>query len=105
MFDGYIRDHASWTPRAPAVIGPARAARRVPVSWAHIEAGNHANLCTRVAARHGLSISLTTVDAMQGFSLSVAAWSVGAAVGAGIYLEELPQVMEAHSDGVLGCTP
>ena len=26
MFDGYIRDHALWTPRAPAVVGPARTA-------------------------------------------------------------------------------
>ena len=25
MFDGYIRDHALWTPRAPAVVTPSRA--------------------------------------------------------------------------------
>ena len=33
MFDGYVRDHAAWTPRAPAVVTPARA-----VSYAEFNA-------------------------------------------------------------------
>ena len=33
MFDGFIRDHACWTPRAPAVILPGR-----QVSYAQFDA-------------------------------------------------------------------
>jgi non-ribosomal peptide synthetase component E (peptide arylation enzyme) len=33
MFDGWIRDFARWTPRAPAVVGPSRA-----MSYAELDA-------------------------------------------------------------------
>src|SRR5690349_5905395 len=50
MFDGWIRDHASWTPRAPAVVTPGRVQTYAGfdadidrIGAALIEAGIHRN--------------------------------------------------------------
>lgn len=60
MFDGYIRDHARWTPRAPAVITAARAR-----SYAELDAD--VDRCAAALADLGLApdavVSIAVVDA------------------------------------------
>ena len=60
MFDGYIRDHARWTPRAPAVITAARAR-----SYAELDAD--VDRCAAALAELGLApdavVSIAVADA------------------------------------------
>lgn len=54
MFDGYIRDHASWTPRAPAVVTAARIA-----SYAELDAD--VDRCGQAFLRLGVTSSTGVV--------------------------------------------
>ena len=85
--------------------GTTRAPRRVAMSWRRIEAGNHCNLRSYAAGAHGTWVPLTTVESMLGFTMAIAAWSIGAAVSAGVGVSELPAVMESAAPGVIGATP
>jgi len=85
--------------------GTTRTSRRIAMTWRRIEAVNLANLCSRGAGLHGTWVSLTTVEAMQGYSLALSAWSLGAAVTAGVGIDELPALLERLPPGLIGCTP
>jgi malonyl-CoA/methylmalonyl-CoA synthetase len=85
--------------------GTTRSSRRIAMTWRRIEAVNLANLCSRCAGMHGTFVSLTTMEAMQGYSLAICAWSLGAAVTAGIDVSDLPALMERWPPGLIGCTP
>lgn len=85
--------------------GTTRTPRRVPMSWDRIDACNLANLCSRGAGVHGVWVPLTSIEAMQGFTMAVAAWSTGAAVTGAVGPVELPAVMDAYPEGLIGCNP
>ncbi|HEX7947373.1 MAG TPA: class I adenylate-forming enzyme family protein [Phenylobacterium sp.] len=85
--------------------GTTRMARRVAMTWRRIELGNHGNIRTYAAGAQGVWVPLTTVESMLGFTMSIAAWSLGNAVAGGLGVAELPALMEAWPAGVIGCTP
>lgn len=85
--------------------GTTGAPRRTPVTWSQIEAVNHCNLRSRCAGVGGLWASLTSVEVMQGFSIAISAWSVGAAFAPRVAANDLPAMFEAWPEGLLGCTP
>jgi acyl-CoA synthetase (AMP-forming)/AMP-acid ligase II len=85
--------------------GTTRAPRRIGLSWRRLEVGNYASLRSYGAGRAGVWIPFTGLDSMLGFSMAVAAWSVGGAVGWGLRIGDVPMVMEQLPPGVIGLTP
>lgn len=85
--------------------GTTRTPRRVAFSWRRLQAISLANLCSRGAGVHGVWVPVTSVEAMQGLSMALAAWCQGAALVGGIRLADLPALMEAYPQGLIGCTP
>lgn len=85
--------------------GTTRTPRRVAMTWARMQAINLANICGRGASLHGTWVPMTTVEAIQGFTLAISAWSQGAALAGGINAPELPAIMESRPPGLIGCTP
>lgn len=85
--------------------GTTRTPRRIAMTWRRMQAINLANICSRGAGLHGVWVALTTVEAIQGFTLAISAWSQGAAVTSGITPSDTPALMETHPPGLIGCTP
>ncbi|WP_337188619.1 class I adenylate-forming enzyme family protein [Phenylobacterium sp.] len=85
--------------------GTTRSPRRVGLTWRRLEAGNHANLRSYAAGKAGTWAPVTGVDSMLGFSMSVAAWSVGGAVAWGFRIRDIPALMEQVEPGIIGLTP
>ncbi len=85
--------------------GTTRAPRRIAMTWKRMQAINLANICGRGAGMHGTWVPMTTVEAMQGFTLAISAWSQGATLAGGVSALELPAIMETRPPGLIGCTP
>lgn len=85
--------------------GTTRSPRRIGLTWRRLEIGNYANLRSYAAGRAGTWIPFTGLDSMLGFSMAIAAWSVGGAVGWGLRIGDVPLVMEQLPPGVIGLTP
>lgn len=85
--------------------GTTQAPRRVAMTWSRIEAGNLANIRTYAAGARGLFVPLTSLESMLGFTMAVAAWSLGCPVSAGVGPSEVAAAMEARPEGLIGCTP
>lgn len=85
--------------------GTTRTPRRIAVTWRRMQAINLANICTRGGGVHGVWVPLTTVEAIQGFTLAISAWSQGAALTGGIGPMEASAILESRAPGLVGCTP
>ncbi|ODT88485.1 class I adenylate-forming enzyme family protein [Phenylobacterium sp. SCN 70-31] len=85
--------------------GTTRTPRRVGLSWRRIEVGNYANLRSYAAGKAGTWAPVTGVESMLGFSMTVGAWSVGAAVAWGFRIGDIPLLMEQLEPGIIGMTP
>jgi acyl-coenzyme A synthetase/AMP-(fatty) acid ligase len=85
--------------------GTTREPRRIAMSWRAMEAVTLANVCTRGGGRTGVWIPLTTLGSMQGFSLAMAAWSLGATITGAVSVADVPAMMETLAPGLIGATP
>lgn len=85
--------------------GTTAVPRRVAMTWRRIEACNHQTLRTYGAGKLGVWIPVVGIDALLGFSLCMAAWSVGAAATNALSCQELPAWLETLEPGLLGATP
>ncbi|MBX3482596.1 class I adenylate-forming enzyme family protein [Phenylobacterium sp.] len=85
--------------------GTTAAPKRVGFTWSRLEIATLTALRIYGPGKLGVWVPLTGPDSLMGFGLAVAAWSVGATVAAGMTLETLPALMEAHGQGVCVLTP
>ena len=85
--------------------GTTRTPRRIDMTWRRMQAIALANMCSRGAGMHGTWVPLTTVEANQGFTMLLSAWSQGAALTGGFIPADAPRLMETLPPGLIGCTP
>lgn len=85
--------------------GTTRTPRRIAMTWRRMQAINMANFAGRGAGVHGVWAPLTTVEAIQGFSMAVSAWTQGAALAGGFRASDVAGLMEGWPTGLVGCTP
>lgn len=99
-------------PRDPAGIarvllssGATEVPRRVPISWERMDASSLNAITAYASGRLGLWVLRTGIDSGLGNSLSVLAWTVGAAVAFEFQTPGIPMLMERNPTGLLGLTP
>jgi acyl-CoA synthetase (AMP-forming)/AMP-acid ligase II len=85
--------------------GTTRTPRRIAMTWRRMQAINLANICGRGAGVRGVWTPLTTVEAMQGFTLALSSWSQGLTLAGGLLAPHIPSLMESCREGLLSCTP
>lgn len=85
--------------------GTTKAARRVPSTFRRRMDSALNALGVFGAGRMGVWVIRTGIDSGLGNSLSVLAWTMGAAVATGFETGDLPMVMERNPEGLLGITP
>lgn len=85
--------------------GTTRTPRRVGFTSRRLVIATLTNIRVYGAGRMGAWVPFSGSDSLLGFSMGVAAWALGAAYCAGVFLEHLPQTMEGHAQGVVVMTP
>ena len=93
------------TGRVMLSSGTTRTPRRVAFTWRRIDMSNHVVIRSYGNGARGTWAPLTTIESLLGFTMVVAAWSLGAAVTGGIGNAEVPTLMETAASGIIGCTP
>lgn len=100
-----VRVPQNATVRVMLSSGTTRIPRRVARSWQAVEANTRTAASTYLGGKAGRWVCLTGFDSGLGQAMTLAAWSVGAAIVTGYDPQRLAQDLEMVSPTIIGLTP